>query len=173
MAYSDEDKRQQIREVQEYLYAISFYDDNIIRVIPDGIYGRETALSVRSFQTEHDLPVTGEVDRQTWDKIVEVYREYVALPPYPIDVFPSTMFVLDQNRSGSLVYILQAMLLDIYKTYKNVPQVNVNGTYDDITVETIKRIQEIANLNVTGLTNRTTWNVIVTTYNHLDNDYKY
>jgi peptidoglycan hydrolase-like protein with peptidoglycan-binding domain len=65
------------------------------------------------------------------------------------------------------------MLLDIYKTYKNVPQVNVNGTYDDITVETIKRIQEIANLNVTGLTNRTTWNVIVTTYNHLDNDYKY
>lgn len=173
LIYSDEQKRQHIRELQEYLYAISFYDEDIIRVIPDGIYGRETSLSVRSFQTEYGLPVTGEADKNTWEKIVEIYREYISLPPYPIDVFPSPTFVLNKEHNGSLVYILQAMLRDIYKTYNNIPNINVTGIYDDATMNAIKSIQQIANINPTGLTNRLTWNVIVMMYTHLNNDFKY
>lgn len=173
MIYSQDQQRQHIREIQEYLYSISFYDNDIIRVIPDGIYGRETSLSVRSFQTEYGLPVTGEVDKQTWEKIVEIYREYVALPPYPIDVFPSPTFVLNNEHSGSLVYILQAMLRDICMTYSNIPNIKITGIYDENTINTVKAIQQIANISSTGFTNRLTWNIIVMMYAHLNNDFKF
>lgn len=173
MIYSQDQQQQHIQEVQEYLYAISFYDSDIIRAIPDGIYGRETSLAVRSFQTKYNLPVTGEVDKQTWNKIVQIYREYIALPPYPIDVFPSPTFILSKEHKGSLIYILQAMLRDICLTYTNIPMVKITGIYDTSTMETVKAIQQIANLNQTGLTNRLTWNIIVMMYNHLNSDFKY
>lgn len=173
MIYSEEQKKEHVRELQEYLYAISFYNDNVIRVIPDGIFGTETSLSVRSFQTEYGLLVTGEVNRDTWNKIVSVYRDYVALPPCTIDAFPSTNFILGKERKGSLVYILQAMVKAISLTYGNVPNVNVTGIYDDDTALAVKTIQQVANLNPTGLTNRLTWNVIVMTYSHLSEEFKY
>lgn len=173
MIYSDEQKKEHIREIQEYLYAMSFYNDNIIRVIPDGIFGTETSLSVRSFQTEYDLPVTGEVDKDTWNKIVKTYRDYVALPPCTIDAFPSPTFILSNEHKGTLVYILQAMIKAIGLTYDNIPNIKVTGIYDDDTATAVKFIQQIANLNPTGFTNRLTWNVIVMTYSHLDDEFKY
>ncbi len=50
MAYTNEDRRNHIRELQRYLYSLSFYDETMPQVVPDGIYGRETALAVRAFQ---------------------------------------------------------------------------------------------------------------------------
>jgi len=49
MAYTNEDRRNHIRELQRYLYSLSFYDETMPQVVPDGIYGRETALAVRAF----------------------------------------------------------------------------------------------------------------------------
>lgn len=50
MAYTEQDRRNHIRELQQYLYSLSFLDETLPRVIPDGIYGRQTALAVRAFQ---------------------------------------------------------------------------------------------------------------------------
>ena len=48
MAYTEQDRRNHIRELQQYLYSLSFLDETLPRVIPDGIYGRQTALAVRA-----------------------------------------------------------------------------------------------------------------------------
>lgn len=165
--------RNNIKEFQEYLYAISFYNNNIMRVIPDGIFGRETILAVKSFQKEYGLEVTGEVNRTTWDMAVKVYREYVGSPPEVIDVFPSNSFILQKGNTGSLVSILQAMLLDIAKSYNNLPMLTVTGIYDQETIATVKAMQNKARINSTGLTNKITWNLIVKTYSHLDQSFKY
>ena len=52
MAYTDDQKTRHISELQRYLYSISHYNENIPRVMPDGIYGLETQEAVRAFQKE-------------------------------------------------------------------------------------------------------------------------
>ena len=46
MAYTDEDRRNHIREVQEYLRAISFFDKRIPQIGVDGIFGARTEEAV-------------------------------------------------------------------------------------------------------------------------------
>ena len=72
MNRSQAQHKNNIKEFQEYLYAISFYNDNVMRVIPDGIFGRETMLAVKSFQNEYGLESTGEVNRETWNMAVKI-----------------------------------------------------------------------------------------------------
>ena len=72
-----------------------------------------------------------------------------------------------------MVSMLQAMLLDIAKSYKNLPMLSVTGVYDQQTIATVKAMQNKARLNPTGATNKMTWNLIVTTFSHLDNAFKY
>ena len=63
--FSDEQLRQHIRELQQFLFGISHYNVRIPVIIPDGIYGPETAGAVKIFQQEYGLMPTGEVDRYT------------------------------------------------------------------------------------------------------------
>ena len=65
MAYTEQDRRNHIRELQQYLYSLSFLDETLPRVIPDGIYGRQTALAVRAFQQKNGLRPNGETNRAT------------------------------------------------------------------------------------------------------------
>lgn len=173
MNYSQAQQRNNIKEIQEYLYAISFYNDNIVRVIPDGIYNRETMLAVKSFQKEYNLDISGEVNRATWEKVVEVYRNYVDSPAEAIDVFPYNSFTLKKGQEGSMVFIMQSMLRDISMTYKNVPMPTINGIFDNDTFVSVKAMQTKARLNPTGIVNKLTWNIIVKTYLHLNNDLKF
>jgi murein L,D-transpeptidase YcbB/YkuD len=43
----------------------------------DGTYDGDTALAVKEFQRIHGLPVTGRVDRITWNELGRAYDSYV------------------------------------------------------------------------------------------------
>lgn len=62
-----------VMQMQEQLNKISTAYPAIPRVTADGIYGQNTANSVRVFQRTFGLPATGVVDYPTWYKISEVY----------------------------------------------------------------------------------------------------
>lgn len=59
--------------IQEQINAISNNYPLIPKVIVDGVYGENTAESVRVFQQVFNLPVTGEVNFPTWYKMSDVY----------------------------------------------------------------------------------------------------
>ena len=59
MAYTDEDRRNHIREVQEYLRAISFFDKRIPQIGVDGIFGARTEEAVAAYQRARGLEETG------------------------------------------------------------------------------------------------------------------
>jgi len=66
-----------VRTLQDYLNTLSVYS-GVFPVEVTGIYGVSTARSVSGFQRRFGLPVTGEVDRATWDEISAKYRELLA-----------------------------------------------------------------------------------------------
>lgn len=168
MAFSPRQKRNHIHEIQRYLHALSYMNEQIPRIIPDGFYGRETAIAVRAFQREYGLPETGNVDFATWNKIVSVYREYLHGTPLAYDVFPSSGYVVREGDSGLIVYILEAMLDDIAIKNDNMPRVKVDGRYSEDTIQAVKRFQNKMGLPANGNVDNDTWNMLVRTSEHIN-----
>ena len=121
--------QEEIRQIQTMLREISFFDEDIERIIPDGIYGEGTASSVRSFQRKNNLYETGEVDNDTWDKIVEVYektlddnkREVV------VRIIDEGDIPITVGQSALSLYVIQAMLLALSGQFTNLGEVDITG----------------------------------------------
>ena len=59
-----------IREVQKFLYVISYrVNSDVPRVAIDGIYGPETEAAVIAFQEIYGHSASGSVDRETFDSL--------------------------------------------------------------------------------------------------------
>ena len=161
MPYTDEQRREHIRELQNYLYAISMFDKRIPQVLPSGVYNEETKQAVTAFQSVYGLPATGETDAETWDKIALVYREYLDGAPAAYHVFPSRKSVIGEGDSGELVYIIQAMLWKAAAWYDNMPKLNVCGEFDEATGKAVRSFQHCAGLRESGTVDCPTWNMLV------------
>ena len=79
---------QPIRSLQTMLRTIAHADETLLKIVPDGIYGPNTVQAVREFQRQNALPVTGETDDATWNKLVAVYtvQSPSVLPAAPVTV---------------------------------------------------------------------------------------
>ncbi len=60
--------------VQFMLRTIANAYDQIDGIAPDGVYGDATIKDIRTFQKMHGLPVTGRVDKATWDELADAYN---------------------------------------------------------------------------------------------------
>ena len=94
--YTDEQKRRHIYDLQVCLRRIQQENDHPQPLVPDGIFGAETAEAVRAHQRQNGLPVSGQVDRATWDSIFGAYEQLTALDALPAAVrfFPAEGGVL-------------------------------------------------------------------------------
>ena len=167
MAYTEEEKKAHISEIQKYLRTISQANGNIPTVIPTGVYDDKTEEAVRAFQKEYGLPVTGTVDRETWDLLFEVYlavQEYFA-ESAAITPFPDSAYSINEGEKNYTVYILQAMLNTIAEYYSNVDSVTIDGIYGKNTVDAVKNMQTITGENNSGEVDYKTWNKLARMYN--------
>lgn len=161
MAFSDFQRSEHISEIQRYLHDISYFDAGIPRIIPDSIYGEETAQAVRSFQQRYGLLVNGEVNPATWERIVEVYLRLAGTPALPLEVFPREVGrILDTGDEGFAVLVLQAILLSLTQRFPNLPKVAITGKYSEETATAVTAFQELSGLPPTGFVDRPTWNVL-------------
>jgi len=167
MAFTDEQKRDHIAELQHFLYVISGNDGRIPRVISDGVYGEQTAGAVKAFQNAHGIGVTGEADMETWNKIIEEFNKY-SLPPVLLDIFPEDFILLPESQ-GYLVYIIQILLNILSREYENFPEVEINGIYSPQMHEAVIRLQEIsgADPDIYGIGTQT-WNILANKANSKD-----
>lgn len=164
--YTEEQKRDHIREIQRLIYEISFYNESIPIIIPDGIYGAETQGAVKIFQQEYALPATGSVDFETWEMLVKIYRQYYPVILMP-DIFKKNM-VLRPGGSGTAVYMIQLMLNTIGTKYITIPALALTGVYDrptELAVESFKGVT--GNNNSANGVDVNIWNDMVAFFNKL------
>lgn len=152
-------------DLSQYLLdIISIYDDAIPRVARDGIFGPKMADSVRRFQQEYGLPVTGEIDRDTWNEINRVYRSTVANRPpqeFPLssELYPGRYLSL--NMTGDDVSDYQQLLRLAAQRHSFIPPVDVTGTFDQATENATIAVQTHANLLSNGAVGPLTWARVV------------
>ncbi len=161
MGFSETQKKEHINELQRYLHDISYYDPNIPRILPDGIYGAETADAVRAFQRQYGLSDSGETNPATWLAIVDVYRSFVETLAQSLDVFPRDVGrIISIGDTGLPVLVIQSILLTLEQEYPDLPDVAITGEYDLRTQAAVREFQKITGLPQTGDVNRVTWNML-------------
>ena len=171
-----------VQALQEYLNEISLVYTEISPVTPTGNFGPNTRTAVLTFQGLFGLPETGVVDRETWERIEEVFIEIRegALPRF--GQFPGYELkegqedsvrgieVNTDNLTGRPVYSLQHMLryINAEKPLPGIP----DGIFGGQTTDRVKEFQAENNLNATGTVNSQTFSAIRDAYNKKTDELK-
>ena len=167
----------EIRQIQRMLREISFFDESIERVIPDGIYGEQTKSSVKSFQRSNNLYETGEVDNDTWDKIIEVYDNVQRENKRNVlvQIIDDGAVPINVGDGSSSLYVIQAMILALSEQFENLNPIEVTGIFDAGTQSAVERIQLISGITPNATIDREVLNtlselyMVYVTRNHVGN----
>jgi len=150
-----------IENLQTFLRRIS-YDNPVPKVVPDGIFGKQTYDAIIKFQNEFNLPQTGIVDNATWNKIQNVHKKTLKKykSPNQVNIFPSPHFYIRDNDENEIVYVIQAMLKSLGNNFENLSDVEINGKYDEATKKAVITIQNARSIKETGVVDKETWEAI-------------
>lgn len=154
-----------IKQLQTMLRVIAAATGDIPTVIPDGIYGPRTAESVRAFQRAAGLPVTGQADAATWNRIQYAYEKLQGevQEPAPLRI-QLNLPPIGPGSDNAHIHLMQAMLRTLAGHYGNFPLLTVTGVYDAPTVAAVRSLQTCCGLPVTGAVDRATWLRLVSLY---------
>lgn len=150
---------QPVRSLQTMLRVIAENDELQPSVIPDGIYGPQTATAVSTFQRRNGLPITGTVDQDTWERIVGVYEPALIQvgPVVPLEIILEPREVIRQGETNPNLYLIQAILIVLSQAYSSITAPAVTGILDIPTANALSEFQTLALLPVTGELDRQTW----------------
>ena len=156
---------EEIREIQTALRALSFTDARIPRLIVNGLFDKETKRAVVIFQRLYDLPQTGAVDPETWDRLREAYLESQHRQPRPLSVFPHEEFVLRVGDSHESVPVVRHILNTLSARYDNLPNVgNGDTVYDRRIADAVLVLRRLHDLEETDETDILVWNLLAALY---------
>ena len=154
---------QPIRSLQTMLKVLAQDDATLPDLVPDGIYGQETANAILAFQRKNGLPTTGVADQATWDSIVPAYEAaYIRVgkaEPIEIIMDPGKVYVLGDSSPN--LYLLQSMLLFLSQLHPDITTPTHSGTLDTPTSEALAGFQLLAGLPPTGELDKITWKYLV------------
>ena len=159
-----------VRTIQYYLNVIAYFLGNIPIIPLNGVYDDITADAVRQFQTVYGIPVSGEVDIVTWDRLREVYISAVSSIPDSFygrraKLYPG--FFLTEGMRNDSVSDLQTYLSTIGRFYAELPELPVTGYFGSQTATAVETFQRLFGLNITGAVGPVTWNDIAKQYDFL------
>lgn len=150
---------QPIRSLQTMLRTIASIEPGQINVMPDGIYGPQTAAAVRSFQRRQGVNPTGVVDQATHERIVQEYeRAYIeAEKAQPVQITLEPGQVIRRGERNNHVYLAQSMLTVLHLLDPRIPAPPHTGVLDPATAESLAAFQTAAGLPPTGEIDKRTW----------------
>ena len=154
-----------IRALNYLLNFLSYFDSDIpILNLAGEDFTEDTKEMVVAFQTDYDIEATGVVDKNTWNALVTAYNQTRETIPedylyYEDKLYPGIF--LSKGMSGDDIENLQNFLYIICEKTHQIPGVKVNGTFDELTEESIKSIQRRYNLPENGVVGPSTWQKII------------
>ena len=166
------DRGNPVRVLQYYLSFIAAYNNAVSAPTIDGVFGQGTEGSVREFQREYGLSVTGIVNKETWEKLSDVYLgiinsnppQFLSDEPIP---YPGTP--LRFGSSGDAVRVIQERLNFISDFYTNVNKVEPTGYFGEETVLAVDSFLRDQGLPEKGFVGPVAWKRIEDTYFNLMN----
>ena len=156
--------------IQYYLNVLAYFDGNFPLFPINSVYDQTTADAVSRFQEFFGLNVTGEVDRETWNKLREIYEKIVRSIPPSIygnraKLYPG--YILSEGQRNSDVADLQTYLSYIADFYTDIPKIPVTSYFGEQTRAAVEVFQRLFGIPVSGAVGALTWYEIANQYNFL------
>ncbi len=150
----------EVRVIQYYLNVIAYFNQNLNNFAIDGVFGEDTANAVSTFQSFYGLNPTGVVDRETWNKIREIYDDIRNNLPegysgQKAKLYPG--YVLSEGMRGENVRDLQTYLSRISTFIPKIPNIAVDGIYGPATANAVRIFQSLYSIPVSGSVGPITW----------------
>lgn len=166
-----------IESMQYSLRSISRIYQNIPGPLVNGQFGAETAASVRAFQQEFNLPVSGQINYATWEMILMVYQNlemlYVGTGGINLALNPGATVFWQAGDAACdpVLSLVQAVLNNMAGDFFNLDQVTPDCK-PQVNAQAIAGFQKLASLPANGVLDRRTWNIMLRFYadniiNHL------
>lgn len=158
-----------IRSLQHMLNHLARTDPALPRLAETGIFDEPTLEAVMVFQRDHELPVTGIVDQVTWDTITAAY--YLSLfktgSPPTLHIFTSGTDTVQVSEYNTALFVVQAMLTALSTAISNFEQIEFDGINTGSTTKNLRKLQALAQLEETGILDRSTWLILSSLYRAL------
>ena len=154
----------EVEYVHYYLDALAFLDNDIPRLQTNSIYNNNTITMVKAFQKKYNLPVTGEFTYSDWQVLKNMYNNILNSIPkesqeLATEFYPD--YFLMKGTTGKDVRRMQKFLLEICRFDHSIPGVRVNGIFDDLTENSIKKLQQDYGFDINGIVGPLLWRKIV------------
>ena len=165
------DSGNDVQQIQIRLNRISTNYPSIPKIHPtDGNFGVNTEEAVRAFQRLFRLTEDGVVGNATWYRITYLFNAVKRLSELDsegirIDELPRAFEqLLSLGDTGDNVRVMQYYLAVIAAYYDTIPEIAVNGTFDEATEAAVRAFQRQFGLTEDGLVGRQTWQAMEDAY---------
>ena len=166
--YADElkygDTGIEVEYIHYFLDALAFLDNDIPRLRTNSIYTNNTESMVKAFQKKYNLPVTGIFTYKDWNVLKNAYRNILNSFPDEYKTFIDELYpdyFLTKGMIGKDVKRFQKFLLLICKYDKSIPGVRVNGVFDDLTENSVMKLQQDYGFDINGVVGPLLWRKVV------------
>lgn len=168
MTYQNNDRRAVVTHLQKMLRTIQLANGGIVTVPADGIFAASTTDAVRAFQKQNGLPITGAVDKDTYDLLYarSLEAEFDQSEPLPIYLFGKGKNV-KKGEVSDFVLLLKGLMNELTVSYDGFDPLPLTNVFDDEMEAAVSDLQVRNSLPPTGVVDKATWNSIVRNYNRV------
>ena len=155
-----------VRSLQYMLRRLTGKYDFLPQLALDGIFGERTLEAVMLFQRELAPPVTGVVDHRTWNAIRDAWidLERESAPPRTLRIFPGEGYRVQPGMSGASMILPQTMFQLLRQRLEGIAEGDADGVHGDASVQNTLWLQNLAQLEETGVMDRRTWDMLSRLY---------
>ena len=155
-----------VTSLQTMLRVIARQDPRCPAVVPDGIYGRQTAKAVSFQQKLAGLPQTGITDFATWQAICAAYQAAAVElePAAPLELVMAPNQPILPGSDNLHVLLIQAMLQSLHQVYPSMEGCALSGTCDEATVRAIRSLQHCCGMPESGILDKRLWQLLAGLY---------
>lgn len=159
-----------VKALQYFLAFIGYFYPELPPIPITGFFGEMTRDAVFTFQSIYGYPITGVVNAEIFNRIVQVYQNAVRELPANYqsaigEPFPGRF--LTEGDRGESVAIMQNYLNIIAQSYPQIPTLTVDGIYGPRTRAAVTAFQRLIGIEETGAIGPVEWSEIVTAGNGL------
>ena len=161
-----------VTSLQTMLRTVALCGEKLPVVIPDGVYGTQTAAAVTAFQRQNGLPATGVTDYETWRAIRKAYESALVemSPAAPLEITMQPGQVILEGSDNLHVLLIQAMLHNLHLAFDNMPDCCLSGVCDGETGEAIRCLQRCCGMQPSGILNKELWQLLAGLYHQAVGD---